>query len=154
MEIRDLQIHLPYRIDRDTIAVLSHVIKNGNQKFCQTIYGSRNSNISGIVSNEIPESMYRLFSNRISFKPCLYNPVYLIPEKASLVINGNPIYTYVDLELERLVESSIDGLSFKSTHSKIEELSNINDPLDLVSMVAPLNLPSILNLIQELECLV
>lgn len=152
MEISNLQIHLPYRIDKDTIAVLSHVIKDGKQKFCQTIYGNRNSSNAGIVSNAIPESMYRLFSNRISFKPCLYNPVYSIPEKAFLVLNGNTVYTYLDLELERLVEESIDGLSFKSTHSKIEELSNVNDPLDLVSMVKPLNLPSILNLIQEVEC--
>lgn len=149
MEIDKLQIHLPYRIDKDTIAVLSHVIKNGTQKFCQTIYGNVNSTNSGIVSNSIPESMYRLFTGRIRFKPCLYNPLYMTPEKASIVINDVVVYFYVSPELDSLVESSIDGVAFRPTLSKIEDLSNVDDTLDLSSVVAPIGVLSILDLIQD-----
>lgn len=146
-----LLLNLPYRVDENTVAVLSHSIKNGEQKFVQTIYGNRKSNYGCLVSNSITETMYRLFVERLRFKNCVVCPHDGLPLKASLVLEDMVVFHYVDSELDSLVEKAIDGISYKSTQCEIDRLCQDN-LLDMSSIVAPLGLQSILDLIQTKEC--
>lgn len=152
MDIQQLFLSLPYRVDVNTIAVLNHSIKNGTQKFSQTIYGNRHSIRRGMISIPLTEKMYVLFINRLKFKECIFNPVDLLPEKASLSVNGETLYMYDDPELTTAVERAIDGITFRVGNALIERLSTAGD-LDLDSLVSILEVPSILHLIQKEECL-
>ncbi len=96
--------------------------------------------------------MYVLFINRLKFKECIFNPVDLLPEKASLSVNGETLYMYDDPELTTAVERAIDGITFRVGNALIERLSTAGD-LDLDSLVSILEVPSILHLIQKEECL-
>lgn len=146
MDVQNLLLTLPYKIDDHTVAVLTHSIKNGNQLFTQTVYGGGKSNRKGMTSTSLTERMYLILLSHLNFQEVVFNPMYCLPEKLSLAIGDDVKYMYTDTALDNAVEKAIDGAGFGYTSYEIEKLCKCSRA-DLYSLAKRVNVEHISDLI-------